>query len=88
MSYLDISGPDERRLAKAVSAFSQAVGREHVITSDNRLSEYEDPFSFDGGKAHRPGAVVQPASVEEVQAVVRIANEQKVPLWVDRKSVV
>jgi len=82
MNYLDIPSPDERALSRAVAAFSDAVGSEHVITSDNKLAEYRDPFSFDGGNAHRPGAVVQPGTVEEVQAVVRIANEQKIPLWV------
>ena len=31
---------------------------------------------------YEAAAVVQPQSVEEIQAIVRIANEQRVPLWV------
>lgn len=82
MTYLDIQGPSQKDLAKAISQFSAAVGAEHVLTSAKELEAFHDPFSFDAGKAHHPAAAVRPETVEQVQALVRIANENKIPLWV------
>src|SRR5690606_33487725 len=52
MSYLDLPSADAAKVSKAVNAMTGVVGTDHVITSDNQLAEYQDPFSFDGGKAH------------------------------------
>src|SRR6185312_9651654 len=38
-------------------------------------------YAFGDGLDHEAAATLAPASVEEVQAIVRIANEYKVPLW-------
>jgi len=68
----------------ALRAFAAALGDGAVLRADaaaGLVSEFRDPYSFPGWDDHWPSAVVQPGSVEEVQAVVRIAAERRVPLW-------
>src|SRR6476469_8241954 len=68
------------QFAPALAAFAGAVGNEHVRTGAD-VGEHVDPFSFAGAHTTRPSAVVLPGSVEEVQAVVRVAAEHGIPLW-------
>ena len=42
---------------------------------------FRDPFASDLGRLHGLGGACMPTTVEEIQAIVRIANEQQVPLW-------
>jgi 4-cresol dehydrogenase (hydroxylating) len=67
---------------RAIQAFRAAVGAQHVLTDDDDLREFRDPFWHRGWHEYDASAVVQPETVEEIQAVVRIANEQRVPIWV------
>ena len=64
----------------ALRAFAAALGDGAVLTA-GAAAEFRDPYSFPGWDGHWPSAVVQPASTEEVQAVVRIAARHKIPLW-------
>jgi 4-cresol dehydrogenase (hydroxylating) flavoprotein subunit len=68
------------QIERALDAFRAVVGAEHVLTGDDAL-EFRDPFWFRDWPQYDASAVVQPATQEEVQAIVRIANEQGVPLW-------
>ncbi|MGO1560220.1 4-cresol dehydrogenase [hydroxylating] flavoprotein subunit [Actinomycetales bacterium JB111] len=61
--------------------FAEAIGTEHVHTDQAQRDEYRDPYWFQGDRTYDSSAVLYPASTEEVQAVVRIANEHGVPLW-------
>ncbi len=74
---------DERSLEGALEAFAEALGAESVLTSEDELREYpaRDPYDFRGSDRYSGSAVVTPRSVEDVQAIVRIANEFSVPLW-------
>ena len=69
--------------AQAIAQFQAAVGRDWVFTSDEDLDLYKDAYSpFWGEPEERiASAAVAPQTVEEVQAVVRIANQFKVPLY-------
>jgi (+)-pinoresinol hydroxylase len=69
--------------AKVLREFEVAVGREWVITDPDEIHPYRDYFSMlkDQEDELVPSAAVCPASVEQVQAVVRIANRYKVPLY-------
>ena len=65
----------------ALEQFRRAVGRDHVYTGE-QLSSYVDPYSITTQDAdHSASAAVAPASTEEVQAVLKIANHFGVPLW-------
>ncbi|MEA2177465.1 MAG: 4-cresol dehydrogenase (hydroxylating) flavoprotein subunit, partial [Solirubrobacteraceae bacterium] len=65
----------------ALAAFAEALGADAVLTSPGELAEFGDPYAPAGSDEQEAAAVVQPASVEEVQAVVHIAREHGVSLW-------
>jgi 4-cresol dehydrogenase (hydroxylating) len=67
----------------AVREFAAAVGDEWVFTSDADLELYRDPYSVMRGTERESlaSAAVAPASVEEVQQIVRIANRYRTPLF-------
>lgn len=76
---------DERTLPpgsldQAVSAMQDALGSANVLTDAEAMGDYGDPFA-PPGEWYRPGAVLLPGSVEEVQAVLRIAGEHGTPVW-------
>ena len=52
-----------------------------MLTADGDLAEFRDPFSFTTWDDYLASAVVMPESVEEIQEIVRIANERRIPLW-------
>lgn len=54
------------------------VGDDNVAWPGNE-SGYRDPYPLDAGRESWPG--VRPADVDEVQALVALANELRVPLW-------
>ena len=70
----------DSQLEKALQAFCGVVGAEHVLTGD-AVEEFRDWFWPKAWTQYDPSAVVQPASAEEVQAIVRLANEHRVPIW-------
>ena len=73
-------------LTAALDDFRAAIGEDAVLTGDGDLREFRDPYWFAGWDDHEAAAVVQPQSVEEIQAIVRIANERGVPLWVSSQG--
>ena len=54
-----------------------------MFTSDADLNLYRDAYSPFWGEAEDrvPSAAVAPSNVEQVQAIVKIANAYKFPLW-------
>jgi len=69
--------------AAAVKSWRQAVGSDWVFTSDEDIALYRDAYSpFFGELEDRiASAAVAPATLEQVQAVVRIANQRRIPLY-------
>ena len=65
---------------RALKAFAAVVGADHVFVTDEDRAAYSDRFAINPG-AHIPIAAVAPISTEEVRAIVRIAAEQRIPLW-------
>ncbi len=65
----------------ALTAFAGAVGKDWVMASDADRDAYSDAYAPGPSEQWPASAAVAPASVEEVQAVVRLANEHKTPLW-------
>jgi 4-cresol dehydrogenase (hydroxylating) len=74
-------GVSEKELAKALEGFVAALGPERVLTSEDELREFRDPFAFATWDDYTASVVVMPETVEEIQAIVRVANETRVPLW-------
>jgi (+)-pinoresinol hydroxylase len=67
----------------AIKKFQAAVGQPNVYTSDEDVGLYRDAYTPAWGTKDEllASAAVAPASTEEVQAIVRIANEYKIPLY-------
>ena len=74
-------GVQEAELDDALAAFAEAIGADKVATDADSLQDFQDPFQVPGDATNLPSAVVSPTSVDDVQAVVRIANQFRIPLW-------
>jgi 4-cresol dehydrogenase (hydroxylating) flavoprotein subunit len=74
-------GVTEDVLDRALAAIAAAIGDDKVATDAGALADFQDPFQFPGSARNVPSGVASPRTVEEVQAIVRIANEHRVPLW-------
>lgn len=68
-------------LARAIERFGTVVGADHVQSKPADLAAYAHPMTPIETAGHAPAAVVSPASVAEIQALLRIAGEAQVPLW-------
>ena len=73
--------PSDKALRPPSTASSRPSARPLVLTSEAELAEFRDPFAHATWDSYTASAVVMPTTVEEIQAVLRVANEQKVPLW-------
>ena len=76
-------GVSQSDFDQAISQFQAAIGKDWVFTSDEDTDLYRDAYSpFYGEPEERMvSAAVAPANVEEVQAVMRIANALKIPVY-------
>jgi FAD/FMN-containing dehydrogenase len=76
-------GVSETDFAEALRQFAAAVGKENTYTSDEDVDLYRDAYSPFWGEdeERRASAAVAPASVEQVQAVMRIANRFRIPMY-------
>ena len=76
-------GVSQADFTEALKQFAAAVGPQWVFTSDETLDLYKDAYSPMWGEADEKiaSAAVAPDSVEQVQAVVKIANHYSIPLY-------
>jgi len=76
----DMTAADFERMLGEMRA---AAGADWVWSSDDDLGPYRDSFSpvWDTAEERRASAAVAPNTVEQVQAVVRIAARYKAPLF-------
>ena len=68
-------------LEKAFRSFASIVGDDWAAFDEQARSEYIDPYNPGDPDEFIAGGFIAPASVEEVQAVVKAANEHRIPLW-------
>jgi glycolate oxidase/4-cresol dehydrogenase (hydroxylating) len=64
---------------QALKNIEEVVGGEYILTSPKVLKKYALNMIAAGDIL--PAAVVRPASVEEIQAILKIVNEYRVPIW-------
>jgi 4-cresol dehydrogenase (hydroxylating) flavoprotein subunit len=74
-------GVSEADFKAALKAFADAVGPDWVLVSELDRNTYLDAFAPGDADSHAPAAAVAPQSAQEVQAIVKIANEYRIPLW-------
>ena len=73
-------GLDAAKLAAAKRAFAAAVGTANIFFDELDRDSYADKFAVDDAH-HQPLGAVAPQTVEEIQAIVRIAGQYRLPLW-------
>ncbi len=77
------NGVTQRDFDRALKEFTAAVGSEWVFTDEADVALYRDAYSpFKGEPEERvASAAVAPHTVEQVQAVVRTANNYRIPIY-------
>ncbi len=74
-------GVTQEVMRAALDAFAAAIGAEKVVTDAESMQDFQDPYQVPGTATNIPAAAVKPSTTEDVQAIVRIANEHLIPLW-------
>jgi FAD/FMN-containing dehydrogenase len=76
-------GVKSKDFSDALKQFAETVGKQWVFMSDEDVDPYRDSYSpvWNEPEEPIPSAAVAPDSVDQVQAIVRIANKYKIPLW-------
>lgn len=67
--------------AGAMKAFRGVVGAEWVFGDEEAVAPWEKAYIPDPAHRYKPVGAVCPQSLEEVQAIVRIANQYRQPIW-------
>ncbi|KAI1374334.1 putative vanilly-alcohol oxidase [Hypoxylon crocopeplum] len=75
----DVSQED---FSLAIEKLEGALGKDAVFTGQD-LKEYVDPYEIPESSQERnvPSAAVCPSSVPDLQAVLKVVNEYKIPVW-------
>lgn len=66
---------------EAIARLRAELGEEAVLVDDDRVQEFKDPYQDPESDEFQPSFVVQPASVDEIQTVLRVANDLNIPVW-------
>ena len=65
----------------AIDGFAAAIGPDKVFTDEATLREYRDPFQHESSDAYSASAVLMPETLEEIQAILCVANDTGTSLW-------
>jgi 4-cresol dehydrogenase (hydroxylating) len=77
-------GVSEEAFRRALQDFANVVGQDWVFSKDEDVARYNDafsPFVAEPEQQRVASAAVAPTRVEQVQQIVRIANQYKIPLY-------
>ena len=74
-------GVSAGRFRQALDAFAAVVGREWVLDTDEDRDTYLDAYAPGLEESHAAAAAVAPADVAQIQAVLKVANRYRIPLW-------
>ena len=84
MAMKKILPPDvsDKQFNQALAAFREVVGDNWVFAEDtDELVSYRDPYAIVDEAHFRPSASIAPDGVEEIRAILNIANDFNIPLW-------
>ncbi len=74
-------GIDQPTFDNALAECRQAIGAEWVLTTPLDRASYLDPFDIGDQDEHANAAALAPASVDQLKAILAIANRHRIPLW-------
>lgn len=66
---------------RALRAFAGVVGEQWVFATDEDRETYLDLYAPGNDARHAPSAAIAVQSTAQVQAIVRLANQHRIPLW-------
>lgn len=75
------AGVEPAQFDRFLALVAEALPAERILTSEADLRQFRDPYAFETWTEFTASAAVLPTSTEEVQAVVRAANENRIPLY-------
>jgi 4-cresol dehydrogenase (hydroxylating) len=70
-----------RDFERAMAEFRTIVGKDWVFTDEAERKAWRDPMFPGDVSTLDLSAAVAPANVQEVQAIVKVANKFRIPLW-------
>jgi 4-cresol dehydrogenase (hydroxylating) len=73
--------PNPINLSRFVEACSKLIGKSRVFLDDLDRASYRDAYRLKEDDQHIPSGAIAVESTEQVQTVVRLANQYKIPLW-------
>lgn len=73
-------------LTAAIERFRALLGNDAMLVDQPEKTDYNDPFPLGDPEEFAPGVVLFPTSREQVQDIVRIANELDVPVWANSRG--
>jgi 4-cresol dehydrogenase (hydroxylating) flavoprotein subunit len=74
-------GMPEPDFQQALAAFRAIAGQNAVLVGDGAAQPYLDPFAPGDAHAYEASAIVLVSNVEQLRAVLGVANQYSVPLW-------
>ncbi|MDX9874037.1 MAG: FAD-binding oxidoreductase [Spongiibacteraceae bacterium] len=74
-------GVDRANFDQAIAKFRNLLGAENVLVEEQQLVPYQKVMMSTEDANHAPSAAVTATTVEQVQGVVKICNEHKIPIW-------
>ena len=83
-------GTNEATFGKVCDAVAEIIGEDNVsrthehggLEGPHGEKWYGDHYEMRGAGRNTPAGAFRPATVEEIQGIMEIANEHKIPLWV------
>ena len=66
---------------KAIKELKAILGEEHVLVDEVRLAPYNKIMMPVPNEQHAPSAAITPASVEQIQGVLKVLNKYKIPVY-------
>ena len=74
-------GVSEKTFDAAINAFRGVLGETSVLTSAEQLAPYIKTMMPVPDSEHAPSAALMATTVEQIQKIVGICNQYKVPVW-------
>jgi 4-cresol dehydrogenase (hydroxylating) len=74
-------GVTEESFAAAVAEFERAVGKDAVLVTAEQLAPYIKTMLPVPDSEHTPSAALLATTVEQIQKIVAICNQFRVPIW-------
>lgn len=66
----------------AIADIIRIIGDEFVFTDDiKELRSYRDPYNTTRDEDFAPSAAVAPKTLEEIQQILAVVNQYKIPVW-------